>query len=155
MCFATYGGYMTIGGINTAYHKNDIKYLPYAGNKLYQIKLNKIIFDISNPDEFPIEDKYYTVIDSGTTLTYLPKQIKNKFDTYFNNYCKNNSKCLGINITGSCFYINDQKIEDIYKILPTLSFFLDNDVELNWRPYSYLTPDNKKKTKWCIGVFST
>lgn len=155
LCYAKQGGYMSIGGYKKDYHTSEVQFLPYVsgrGGRMYEIKLNSLLFQNLN-DPIQIDDNYFTVVDSGTTLTYLPNKLKNTFLEHFNYFCNNND--CGITLTnGSCFHLKPNKqLNDIYSLLPSIKFSFANDIEINWLPWNYLTPDDNNKSKICIGIY--
>lgn len=159
MCMAQNGGYLSIGGINNTYHSSEITYIPYYDyNRFYTVKLQDIIFNgqdlkmISYPD-------YYTVIDSGTTLSYLPSQLYDSVMKQFDEYCTQVNKCLGKSYTsadGVCFTLK-KNINDgqFIESMPTLQFIFENNVSYYWKPDYYLykqyTDSDASKKDYCLG----
>ena len=162
LCFSLNGGYMSLGEIETKYHKSRIiNYIPFLNSNLYYfVKLNSL--KIENNETNIIKVPLICKIDSGRKFSYFPSKVLNQiisqFDLYFNNknfYCDN---FLYEDLYGYCasfpekifFYLN------IFKYLPKviLSF---GDKEYIWNPinyfyyFSYNISSNIKIIKFCFG----
>ena len=71
MCFGLRGGYMSLGEIDTTYHKSDINYVPLLDSDVYYfIKLNslKVGKEETNALKIPLVAK----IDTGNSISYFP-----------------------------------------------------------------------------------
>lgn len=102
-----------------------------------------------------MEKSYYSVIDSGTTLTYFPSKIYNDFENYFKDYC-NKNECKG-NLKGICLTPKSgYSWDDFYTSLPEIFFFLkdqSNDyVKVIWKPIDYLIVSETNKSDLCVGI---
>lgn len=82
LCIGKEDGYMTIGGYNTSLHFDDIKWAHLHENLFYTIGLNSLSIgedilkiDLKSHSKIHIE----TIIDSGTTFSYFPKSLFEKF----------------------------------------------------------------------------
>jgi hypothetical protein len=164
LCFAKNGGYFTIGEINATYHnQNDnIKYIPYENKRnLYAIKLNDI--QVNKKDNF-ISNEYFTIIDSGTTVSYIPLELYDKIKLQIREFCSkdndnnNKNKCLGdINESemGICFKLNSNvEYSKFEESMPNLNFVFENNVTYDWNPGSYLfnnTETYDRIQSYCMG----
>lgn len=163
LCYAKNGGYMSIGGYTYKYHKSSIQYFNYISRsgRMYEIPLKKISIN-NKDDEFEfidIDNKYFTVIDSGTTLTIFPYYLKERFISKFATYCKKNDCGINYN-SGSCFNLKSGvNLEDLNNKLPTISFIFSstdktnkNHVQINWYPSNYITPNEINSSNYCLGI---
>ena len=154
LCLSQEGGYFSIGEININYHKSkDIKYLPLdMATDNYHISLNSITID-----NHKINNKYSTFIDSGTTISYFPK---NMFDEIINEVKKiweEKGKTYGtlkyINGIGYCVIYKDgnQFYDIIYKVWPNIILEFKN-YEFKWIPENYYFIFTKSKIMHvCLG----
>ena len=109
--------------------------------------------------QLDIDNKYFTVIDSGTTLTIFPYYLKERFISKFATYCKKNDCGINYN-SGSCFNLKSGvNLEDLNNKLPTISFIFSstdktnkNHVQINWYPSNYITPNEINSSNYCLGI---
>ena len=93
ICLAENDGYFSIGEIDTTFHEEEIKYTPYSrGESYFYININKIKIGNKTIDT----KKYKVFIDSGTTITYFPKDIYRSIKEEFNSVCRQKGKNCGV-----------------------------------------------------------
>ena len=159
LCLAQMGGYFSIGEINTTFHREDITYLKMDKNSFfYSVNMNNIFINnlkISNYDK----NKYSLIIDSGTTISYFPKEIFNemvdKTKAICNSYGIKNAcgKYEYDKDFGPCFSFESlEKMEEaIYIYWPNITFLLE-DYKYKWTPDEYFfNVTNKMKIIGCMG----
>ena len=154
LCFSTDGGYISFGNIFEKYHTEPIKYTSYQHGNMYQIKLKSYLMESEN-GKTKVSTNYYSVIDSGTTLTYMPSALNNELINKIGNFCSK-FDCKSSYSKG-CFKPNQGKTKaDVIKTLPKLFFYLgeNEDVEMVWLPRNYITADESDTNKFCIGTYS-
>lgn len=155
MCLAKSGGYISLGdySLATQFHKGTPKFIPYFSGNMYKITLNS--YQMENSSVNKISANYYTVIDSGTTLTYLPKSLNEEFINEISNHCKKVNCHTGIDSRG-CFNISSGFTkEDVMNKLPKFKFILgDGKIEMTWLPINYVTVDEKNINNICFGTYS-
>ncbi len=154
LCFGSDGGYFALGGINHTFHLEDkIKYIDIIPNEFY--KINLVSFMIEK-DEFSVKEEYYSIIDSGTTVTYLPKQLFQQVIDRLKQDCNKNDKdkCLGYMHYDSGDLCIDQRfdisLEKFYISFPTIKVKFNSEVEVQWKPENYLV--FLKERTYCIGI---
>jgi hypothetical protein len=77
LCLAQMGGYFSMGEINTTYHKEKISYLKMERSSLfYSIGMIDIYVNNKKINSYK-KSKYQIIIDSGTTISYFPKEVFN------------------------------------------------------------------------------
>lgn len=158
LCFAPNGGYFSLGGINKTLHSEEIKYIPFYEGSFYRVKLKDVVvnfkdFHINNND-------YYTVIDSGTTISYFPKNLFFDFEKQLNIYCSQIDKCLGNSYStesGICYKLKENtSYEQFISSMPNFYFTFENNVKYVWKPesYLYLSPESEPNDTiiLCIGL---
>jgi hypothetical protein len=159
LCFAKNGGYFFIGSVNNTFHKEEINYISYENSRnLYSVKLNDIQVNNLNLE---ISNEYFSIIDSGTTVSYFPVNIFNKIKQYIYNYCSQVNKCLGDYFEsdlGICFKlkININYIQ-FMESMPKLNFIFENKINYYWNADSYLfndTDEREKRKVYCMGFVS-
>lgn len=159
MCFARNGGYFSIGAVNTTYHLDEIKYLSYENTRnLYSVKLMDIL--INRKDTY-INSEYFTVIDSGTTVSYFPRDLYSKLKKEVNEFCSQINKCLGDSFNsdmGICFRLKTNiNYLQFRESMPNLNFIFENDINYEWNPENYLfnnTEPSDSVHTYCMGFIS-
>ena len=155
LCFGLEGGYMSIGEIDTSYHMpKQINYVPLENSDQYSISINGIQIGKNNNEKMNIS----AMIDSGTTLTYLPKGLYKNFIKQFEQTCINKK---GINMCGNfqkddsfglCASFENQKsmLNAINSNWPIITLELSNNFKYSWNPINYYYAKSDMKTA-CIG----
>lgn len=160
LCFAPNGGYFAVGGVNNTFHTEpEIKYIPFYASNLYKVKLGSISL---NNNEVEISNNYYTVIDSGTTISYFPRRLYNDLERYINQFCSQINRCLGDSYTsdiGFCFKVKDNiSTAQFVESMPTLYFTFESKVQVPWKPENYLynstDSGNDARLTYCMGFTS-
>ena len=102
----------------------------------------------------------YTILDSGTTLTYLPSAMHHDFMTHLNETARNAG--LSVIIVGNgthCFYENQRQSSltqyTLTQWFPSLTITYDPDVTLVLRPENYLFANNIDLHMFCAGIKAT
>lgn len=114
--------------------------------------------------DFSIENtNYFTIIDSGTTISYLPKNLYSDIQKQIDYFCSQINRCMGDSFhteIGQCYKLKENiNIIQFIESMPTFTFNFENDVKYNWPPESYLFnytefTDNDKRQTYCIGMNS-
>ena len=127
ICLAQNDGYFSIGEIDTTYHKGEIKYVPLiSGENNYYIDIKKI----SIGNKSISSENYRGFIDSGTTISYFPKEIYNSIINKFNSICKNQTNCgkfEDVSGMGYCGFFKtvEQKQKAIKEYWPDIIFYFN------------------------------
>ena len=157
ICFGQNDGYFSIGEIDTSFHNSKIEYVPlFPGESNFYVKLNKIRIG----EEIILTYYYRGFIDSGTTISYFPKEIYNSLINYFISYCNKipNKKCgtfKKVPGEGYCGFFNT--IEDRKKALeeywPNITLYFEgHKYTLRGIDYSYEYNENLENKIWaCLG----
>ncbi|KAI3931727.1 hypothetical protein MKW92_049437 [Papaver armeniacum] len=101
---------------------------------------------VLNVSELVFRDKTEAIIDSGTTLAYLPLAISNQLRQLILASQPNLSTQLGDDFL-ECFEFN-KSIDDEF---PTVTFGFENSVQLNVHPRDYLILQKNHLGRYCIG----
>jgi hypothetical protein len=160
ICLALNGGYMSLGDVDKSRHKEPIKYTPIYDSVLYSVKLENIsIFG----QALEISNQLYTVLDSGTTISYFPSEIFIQISNLLELFCSQSDKCIGvaqkkISEKGICFLL-EKNINDneFISSLPYIFFTFENNLKYNWTPENYIynkTNVNDEQLKFCMGFIS-
>ena len=160
LCFGPEGGYMSLGEIDTKFHlENDIKYIPLINTSTnYLFNILGILVGNTKVHKTSITAN----IDTGSTLSYLPKTLYNNIYAQFTKLCsdkKGNNLCGNFkweNGLGYCtiFKDNDTLLKAVKQYWPTITFELYKNRLYTWKPhnYYYYYYDNKiNKPKACLG----
>ena len=82
MCFMQGGGTMALGGVDTRIHKEPMQFVPLAKNSgWFTVQLKDVLLNgksIGVPESTWNTGKG-TIVDSGTTDTYLPRRAAEQF----------------------------------------------------------------------------
>jgi len=121
MCFKVGGGILTLGGVDQSIHTSSIQYaINVKKSGWYTVKLLDIFMTNNTNQSYPVRlvaprEKYNrgkgTIVDSGTTDTYLPSAIRNQFLKLF-------QSLTGTKLTNSFSHLNKHQIQR----LPVLIF---------------------------------
>ena len=163
LCFGLRGGYMSLGEIDTTYHKSDkINYVPLLTSDIYYlIKVNGILVGNSTYNNDTIESRSDAIIDTGNTLSYFPTYIYRPLFRQFNHFCKKqNGKCGEFKSDpdlGYCasFDSRESLFKAIYEYWPNITLKFSKGVEYTWKPihyYYYYFKNGIRKA--CIGFGS-
>ena len=151
ICFGQNDGYFSIGEIDTKYHKSKISYVPQiSGLTNYYIKINNMKVGSDTISTY----NYNVFIDSGTTITYFPRQIFDSIMTSFNKYCKNKcGKFENVDSIGYCgmFKSKEDRAKALNKYWPNIVLVLEGyDYILSPNDYFFEYNENNKIAA-CIG----
>lgn len=148
LCLSQKGGYFSIGGVNTTYHyEKNITYIPIKRDAFYTLSIDAIhinSLDISLVHKKG-NNKYSAIVDSGTTITYIPKKPAQKMIKELQSYCnkeENKNKC-GIysknKELGSCFsFDNNTHLENaLENVWPNITFDIKGGYKYVWTPKNY------------------
>ena len=159
LCFGDKGGYTSIDKIETKYHKEKISYINIdKENNYYNIYINKINIKNNNRSIVAFDNiTYSAILDSGLTLTNMPKNIANDIINYIKDICKDGKcgvlyhhkefdLCYKFNSLENLTYVVDN-------IWPNISFYINNNYyEYVWRPSQYIFKFNENnEIIGCIG----
>ena len=160
LCLAQIGGYFSLGEINKTYHKEKINYIKMEKSSMfYSIAMNNIFINDRKIKSYK-KSKYPTIIDSGTTISYFPKEIFDEIVKVINNICdsyENKNACGKYDYDkdlGPCFIFDDiEKMKKgVYQYWPNFSFILGNNYNFRWTPRQYFfNESNRKRLRGCMG----
>ena len=156
LCFGLYGGYMSLGEIDTTYHKkNYINYIPLldSQNDDYLININGI--SINKETKF-VSGNHIASLESAKTKTYFPQYIYKSIIKEFDEYCSHkNGTCGKFDYyeEGYCSKYPNRSVlfRSVYRSWPNLTLHLD-DEEYFWTPLNYYYYSyNNLEYKACLG----
>ena len=156
ICLGQNDGYFSIGDIDTAYHKSNVVFVPLIwGINNFLIK----VFNMQVGDDIISTRNYNIFVDSGTTISYFPKEIFDDMINNFNKYCeKNGNKCgkfENVRDIGYCMMFNSEKERyiSLNNYWPNMTLFLEGyNYTLTPNDY-YFEYNDKEKNKIgaCLG----
>ena len=159
LCLGYEGGLFSIGEIlNDIHLNNNISYLSIPNNRFYVINflsINIENFNVKVNDENNIN--YYSIVDSGTTISYFPSKFANELFHIVKTICnrnENNGKC-GENFydknLGQCFRFNNENDMNyaLDNIFPNITFNFGDNVTFVWEPRNYYF--HNSKSSFCLG----
>ena len=142
LCFGLRGGYMSLGEIDTTYHKSqDISYVPLLDSELfYFIKLNSI--KVSDASTSAISVPLIAKVDTGNSMSYFPSIAFKAIISQFRQYCSSKNHTCG-NFTydeeyGYCATFPDREslFSAIYRNWPDLILTF-GEYDYVWKPINY------------------
>ena len=162
LCLGAERGYMSLGDIDTTYHRSkNINYLPLLNStEYYSINIKGII--IGKNKSLPIT-QMPAYIDSGSVLTTLPRKTYKLFIIEFNKLCKDQkgkNKCGNfsrVEDLGYCSSYKDKEtlFQKVNEYWPNITFVLDNNTIYVWNPMRYFYYYIEKNIiKACVGFKS-
>lgn len=72
ICMTNTGGYLVMGGINTAYHTGAVRYTPIVEESYYVMRVNSVAIGARTLAS-SLAPKI--ILDSGTTFSYVPRDM--------------------------------------------------------------------------------
>ena len=156
LCFGLRGGYMSLGEVDTTFHKSHyINYISLLNSEddSYLINLNGIEIQGKKSS---ISGTHTASIESRKTKSYFPEFIYNSIIKEFNEYCsKKNNSCGKFDYyeEGYCANFTDRPslFRTIYTKWPNITLNLE-DAEYVWTPLNYYYYSNKNSQfKACLG----
>ena len=160
LCFGLRGGYMSLGEIDTTYHKaNQINYVPLLTSDIfYLIKVKGISIRNNNNTIYSKSD---AIIDTGNTISYFPNYLYKSLIKEFTLFCRQqDGKCGEFQKEpelGFCASFEDREslFKAVYEYWPNITLQLSKNKEYIWKPinyyYYYLNNDQRKA---CLGFNS-
>eukprot|EP00630_Chrysocystis_fragilis_P006200 CAMPEP_0197389878 /NCGR_PEP_ID=MMETSP1165-20131217/2011_1 /TAXON_ID=284809 /ORGANISM="Chrysocystis fragilis, Strain CCMP3189" /LENGTH=470 /DNA_ID=CAMNT_0042915325 /DNA_START=126 /DNA_END=1538 /DNA_ORIENTATION=- len=132
LCFMYGGGIMAIGGVDRRIHKGPMRFTPLAKNsgwftvRLTDIKLDGRSIDV--PASVYASGKG-TIVDSGTTDTYLPRRAAERFRQVWSEIMGPIPKYANTKLSYAP--------EAVAKF-PTVTFVFENRVDVHVKPSAYV-----------------
>ena len=157
LCFGLRGGYMSLGEVDTTYHRSDvINYVPLLDSDIYYfVKLNslKVGNEESNAMKIPLVSK----IDTGNSISYFPSITYKAIISQFRKYCSTGNHSCG-NFTheedyGYCASFPDREslFNAVYRNWPQIILTF-GEYEYIWKPINYYYYQfNINSRKACLG----
>jgi hypothetical protein len=157
ICVDKDNGRFSVGGYAEKLHEGEIQWTTLSSNFGHYTNFVQSIEVVGGKTAIFEEGDQDTLIDSGTTYTYLPGSKFEKLKTIFETACKENGKCNGATEPNPNYskekslgcYVNLSS--DMKKTFPTLTFNFVQGVEYKVTPDMYFFRATKNVT--CIGVF--
>ena len=144
LCFGLEGGYMSLGDIDTTFHRTTkINYIPLLNStENYLINIKGISLGKNNP--LPII-KMNASIDSGSPLTSLPRHYYKILLNDFLHSCKDSKgkkRCGNFSKDdeyGYCapFKGRETLFKTVNEYWPVITLELDNNTKYYWKPINY------------------
>ncbi|ONI33474.1 hypothetical protein PRUPE_1G426800 [Prunus persica] len=151
------GGAMVLGSIKSPpdmvfthsdpfrspYYNIELKEIHVAGKPL---KLNSKIFD----------GKHGTVLDSGTTYAYLPKDAFHAFKDAVTRKVNFLKQIHGLdpNYQDICFSGAGRDVTQLSKVFPQVDMVFTKGQKFSLSPENYLFPHTKVSGAYCLGIFA-
>lgn len=132
LCFMYGGGTMVLGGVDRRLHKSLMEFTPLAKKsgwftvRLIDIRLNE--HSLKLPSSVFATGKG-TIIDSGTTDTYLPRRATERFKHVWSEIMGSSPKYANTKLSYSPEHVAN---------FPTITFVFENEVEVAVKPSAYI-----------------
>lgn len=149
------GGAMVLGGIplppDMIFARSDPVRSPYYNIELKGMNVLGKKLDL-NPSVF--DGKHGTVLDSGTTFAYLPKEAFFAFrDAVMNQISLKQIPGPDPNYRDICFSGAGSDVPQLSKYFPHVDMVFGNGQKLQLSPENYLFRHSKVHGAYCLGVF--
>lgn len=187
ICFDLYGGYISFGSINSTLHLSNITYYSYIKqNSFYSLTFKsmsingsyKVVSEQDLNNKSNSNNSIAAILDSGSSLSYLPKMLFNKFIDKLNFYCSKIENCLAdkyvTDETGICFSLKKSiNFNKFIMSMPIIEFkfsnsndniidsdsYQENNFIYYWKPENYLYNATTKqidqtRDTFCIGILN-
>jgi len=158
LCLATWGGKLTVGGYEAAYHISGSSGKEDAGRGIQWLSLTPQNYYFVFPSALMIGSIVIAagvaafgaaIIDSGTTFSSFPGPVFRNLVNDLNTHCSLNSGCGAKREGDTCWRVNS--LLSGPKDFPTLSMYFDHGgVKIDWPPHAYLH-QSAEPGVWCRG----
>jgi len=154
ICLATWGGRIAVGGYNSSYHlgglaEDAIQWIGMrATHYYYVVPEGLMLIDGDEADELVTSatDFGATIVDSGTTYTYLPSGVFTSLMSNLAKYCAEHDGCGADQESDRCWRLRNA--DDGPVGFPPLAFHFQDGVSVSWMPHNYLQ-QRDDKALWC------
>lgn len=126
MCLAEWGGRLVVGGHNSSYHAGKLEWIPLNPSS-YAVTLS----GMKVPGQRQIGNFGHTMVDSGTTYTYMGSQRYKELRRQIESYCGSHGGCRARR-SGTCWNCPHGLAS-----FPTVEVYFGK-VKTFWEPRSYL-----------------
>ncbi|CAJ1376652.1 unnamed protein product [Effrenium voratum] len=148
-CLAEWGGMLTVGGYDSSYNApgETLSWVNLHHVGYYGVGLQQIIFDgivVATQRSFGT-----TVVDTGTTFTYLPQEIYYSLEQALTNRCSN-EKCAASAEGDSCWKLTSGS-HAFPSHFPNISLMFTSgslQVAVNWPATAYMFRGGRGDV-WC------
>jgi hypothetical protein len=160
ICLGLNGGFITLGNGNQSSQTESAKFTPIYDKMFYSVKLENIII---LGQALQINNEIFTVLDSGTTISYFPSDIFNRITNLIELFCSQNDKCIGVSYKkfserGICFVLDKNSLEsEFIRTLPDIILTFENNLQYKWTAENYIfnmTSLIHEQLKFCMGFVS-
>eukprot|EP00916_Digyalum_oweni_P003456 GHVL01006267.1.p1 GENE.GHVL01006267.1~~GHVL01006267.1.p1 ORF type:complete len:657 (-),score=175.88 GHVL01006267.1:93-2063(-) len=140
MCLADHGGLLSIGGWNSTMHIDDnIVWTKIVDHIYYTVELKE--GRIGDDSLLGRGSWGRTIVDSGTTFTYLPTDMYNLLINYIQDHCNNTNLCGIKRDSGRlCYEVSEDhhELSDYPDVLFVFHGYDDKEVSWIWKASSYM-----------------
>jgi hypothetical protein len=164
LCLGKENGLLAVGGFNSSNHLSQMNWTNMYDEVYYSVKVTRIFVDYHqipvSPDDLPKIYTTGTVVDSGTTFTYLANGIYSSFLYFFNSFCDVPGNCQAevVKVYGEpqkCFvYKTDTDLNEFFRTFPVVRIVFEGEATVYWRPENYLFAWPDTPNYYCVGVYS-
>jgi len=146
LCLAEWGGRLTVGGYDPTYHSNSsqIQWLQLLHSGYYSITLENI--ELSGIPLATSTGAFgTTLLDSGTTFTYLPAALYHVLSLEIVAGCTTAPGCGARREGNDCWRMEDANGPVRF---PPLTLVFENGIRVLWPPRAYMF-ERGEPTLWC------
>lgn len=154
LCVGEWGGLLTVGGSSNAYHTGGITWMKVTTLGYYVV--HPISFHVDSLMVAASPHEYgKTIVDSGTTLTYIPKAMFNRLLLNIDTFCGTHHSCAAEKdqTNKNCWRMNDANGSPD-ETFPTLRLSFQGagagDQTVPWKPRSYMS--ERGYGIWCLSI---
>eukprot|EP00435_Cladocopium_sp_Y103_P052513 s107_g16.t1 len=154
LCVGEWGGLLTVGGSSNAYHTGGITWMKVTTLGYYVV--HPISFHVDSLMVAGSPHEYgKTIVDSGTTLTYIPKPMFSRLLLNIDTFCGTHHYCAAEKdqTNKNCWRMNDANGSPD-ETFPTLHLSFQGtgagDQTVPWKPSSYMS--ERGYGIWCLSI---
>eukprot|EP00920_Eleutheroschizon_duboscqi_P006976 GHVT01016197.1.p1 GENE.GHVT01016197.1~~GHVT01016197.1.p1 ORF type:complete len:822 (+),score=175.58 GHVT01016197.1:1111-3576(+) len=154
LCVAENGGLFTVGGYDAAHNRadsqgnSDVKWTSIVSHSSYRVALEGMEDSEGNVIADGKQQFGETVVDSGTTYTYLPPVVYKSFSTKMDKFCTVEHQCERQEGSRPCW--RAENVDELEQFLPVFKLKFGDGVQVDWHPRSYLYL--RSNQYWCEAV---
>lgn len=152
LCLAEEGGLLSVGGVNRSHHlRKQITWIPMVVRNYYAVDLNEVSVKDTG---MKLSGFGTTVVDSGTTYSYLPLELYKQLAEEVSRFCKENAGCGGQPHDDSCWRLQGSSSREALARFPTLQLTFSGGKTVPWKPEAYMYRPKAHENSWCYGFQS-
>lgn len=153
ICLARRNGVLTFGGMDLGLNTGAVQTVRLLGDTHYELNLQGVT--VQDSPYIDLVQPFRTILDSGTTFTYISQATYEKVWAAFDQFCSGEVCGERVTVPGErkpCFRHSAGPLKSFWDQFPTLSVWIDGEA-VEWKAKNYLFAWPDRPHDYCLGVF--